>query len=337
MTTDTSLDPPGIAGTPRPHRKLLRLSHAALMTVAVSVTGGAIYETLASRGDAASYPPAGQLVDVGGYRLHLDCRGSGSPTIVMDAGLGGSSLDWSLVQPVLSQSTRVCSCDRAGMGASEPGPEPRTPERIATELHTLLENAGIEGPIVLVGHSLAGKTVRMFAHDYPSDVAGMVLVDARSEEVDMALSVAETDGFKGALNGQAMLYTVARRLGIARLFGVALLGQEPGVSHDLAQEMVLMQTTPNAIAATTAEGMARSDDDRILANSTLGAMPLVVIAAKESMDGIAGWPAAQKDLAALSTRGRLVVAPTGHAVQLEDPNLVIEAVQSVIENVQTRN
>lgn len=336
MTVDTSLRPSTAAAPPvrRRGRVLVRLAHGALMAGAVAVAAGTIYEALASWGDAASHPATGQLVDVGGYRLHLDCRGTGSPTVVLDAGLGGSSLDWSLVQPTLALSTRVCSYDRAGMGWSEPGPAPRSPAHIAEELHTLLHDAGVEGPFVLVGHSLAGKNIRMFAHDFPSEVAGMVLVDTRSEQIDMALSDAEVDGFKSALNGQATLYAVARRLGIARLFGVALLGQQPLVSRDLAQEMVLTQTEPNAIAATKAEGMERSADDAMLTGSTLGTMPLVVIAAKESMDNIRGWPAAQEELAALSSKGHLIVAETSHAVQLENPKLVVDAVLSAVNDVR---
>src|SRR5215212_4988242 len=130
---------------------------------------GASYEAIAAAGDARRYPAPGQLVDVGGYRLHIQCVGAGSPTVVLDAGLSGSSLDWSLVQPELGRSTRVCAYDRAGMGWSDPGPQPRTPRQIADELHTLLTNAGIVEPYVLVGHSLAGKNVRLFALAHPDE------------------------------------------------------------------------------------------------------------------------------------------------------------------------
>src|SRR5918912_1497138 len=152
---------------------------------------GASYEAIAAAGDARSYPPPGQLVDVGGYRLHIQCVGTDSPTVVLDAGLSGSSLDWSLVQPELGRTTRVCAYDRAGMGWSDPGPQSRTPRQIAGELHTLLTKAGIAGPYVLVGHSLAGKNVRLFALSHPEEVAAMVLVDARSEYVDATTSPAE--------------------------------------------------------------------------------------------------------------------------------------------------
>ena len=159
----TTMHIPSSAG--RRRRRVLRGSGRALAAllalIAILALAGASYEAIAATGDARHYPPPGTLVDVGGFRLHINCVGTGSPTVVLDAGLGGSSLDWSLVQPELGRSTRVCAYDRAGMGWSDPGPQPRTPGQIARELHTLLTNAGIAGPYVLVGHSLAGTNVSM--------------------------------------------------------------------------------------------------------------------------------------------------------------------------------
>src|SRR5438067_2242557 len=126
-------------------RRLLRgigRGLAALFGLIVVVAlVGASYEAIAAAGDARRYPAPGQLVDVGGYRLHIQCVGTGSPTVVLDAGLGGMSLDWNLVQTEMGQTTQVCAYDRAGMGWSDPGPQPRTPSQIARELHTLLTNA----------------------------------------------------------------------------------------------------------------------------------------------------------------------------------------------------
>jgi pimeloyl-ACP methyl ester carboxylesterase len=314
----------------RLRRMLARIAGGTLGAIAILAAAGAIYETIAASGDASAYLPTGRLIDVGGYRLHLDCRGAGSPTIVMDAGLSGSSLDWILVQSELANGNRVCSYDRAGMGWSEPGPAPRSPAQIADELHTLLRNSDVPGPYVLVGHSLGGKTVRMFALAHPSEIAGMVLVDARSERIDAQMSETEVEGFTQALNGQATLYTVARRFGLVRLLGGPLLVGEPLVPPDLAQEMVLLQTTSSAVAETLAEGLARADNDAELADSTLGAMPLVIVAAADNMSNLPGWPVAQQALAALSSKGRLVVADSGHYVQLEQPNVVIDAVRSVL-------
>jgi pimeloyl-ACP methyl ester carboxylesterase len=123
-------------------------------------------------------------VDVGGYNLYVNCRGFGDPTVVLDAGLGVASDSWVLVQPEVAQFTRVCTYDRAGLGNSDRGPTPRTTRRIANELHMLLSNSGLQPPYVLVGHSFGGLNMRMYASEYPDEVAGMVLVDASHEDWD---------------------------------------------------------------------------------------------------------------------------------------------------------
>ncbi|HZI74994.1 MAG TPA: alpha/beta hydrolase, partial [Gemmatimonadales bacterium] len=140
---------------------------------------GASYESAAEAADVRAYPPPGQLVDVGGYRLHINCTGTGSPTVVIESGWGDMSAAWGWVQPEVAKTTRVCTYDRAGMGWSEASPEPRVAREYAKELHTLLANAHETGPYVLVGHSMGGFTVLVYAHDYPADVSGLVLVDSQ--------------------------------------------------------------------------------------------------------------------------------------------------------------
>ena len=192
---ETTTSSPNTVSSPQPRRRpnrwvLLDRTYPA-RTAGVDrplASGGATYEAIMAAGDDKRYPPPGQLVDVGGYRLHLHCIGQGSPTVVLDAGLGAFSLDWGAVQPQIATSTRVCAYDRAGLGWSEPGPTPRSPQQFADELHALLTNAGVEGPYVLVAHSISGKTARLFASQHPNEVAGMVLVDARHESVDEHLT-----------------------------------------------------------------------------------------------------------------------------------------------------
>ena len=118
---------------------------------------------------AAQYPAPGQLVDIGGYKLHLNCMGEGSPTVIMDAGNNDFSVTWATVQPEIGQFTKVCSYDRAGFGWSEPSPLPRTSSVMVGELHTLLAAAELESPFVLVGHSFGGVNMRLYAHQYPSE------------------------------------------------------------------------------------------------------------------------------------------------------------------------
>ena len=119
-------------------------------------------------------------MDIGGYRLHINCTGKGSPTVVVDAGWGDSSAGWGWVQPEVAKTTRICTYDRAGMGWSEVSPQPRTAREFAKELHTLLKNANEPGPYVLVGHSMGGNTMRVYAHDFPAEVAGLVLIDPQN-------------------------------------------------------------------------------------------------------------------------------------------------------------
>ena len=128
--------------------------------------------------DATAYPMPGQLIDVGGHRLHLNCTGSGSPTVVLEPGAGEMSSDLGWIAPAVARDTRVCVYDRAGRGWSEPADTPQDGRQIATDLHTLLQRGNVPGPYVLAGHSFGGLYVLTFAARYPDEVAGMVLVDS---------------------------------------------------------------------------------------------------------------------------------------------------------------
>ena len=147
--------------------KALLWAVAALLALAVI---GAIYQAVATEIDRRTYPPPGQLVEVGGHRLHLHCVDQGTPTVILEAASGGMSAHWVRVQQEVARTTRACAYDRAGLGWSEPGPGPRDARQISSELHTLLGNAGIEGPYVLVGHSYGGLYVRTHADRYPDEV-----------------------------------------------------------------------------------------------------------------------------------------------------------------------
>jgi pimeloyl-ACP methyl ester carboxylesterase len=146
--------------------------------VALGVSLGILYQTLGTRRDARTHPPPGRMVDLATHRLHILEKGSGSRTILLEAGLMSTVLSWAVLQEKLSRSYRVVSYDRAGLGWSDLGPMPRTADRIVDELHLMLERAGIPPPYVLVGHSFGGLTMPLFAARYPGETAGMVLVDA---------------------------------------------------------------------------------------------------------------------------------------------------------------
>jgi pimeloyl-ACP methyl ester carboxylesterase len=161
------------------------LRNAALVLVGLVLllaVAGATYQSIATRAEVRRSPEAGRLVDVGGYRLKINCTGRGSPTVVLEAGLSDVSVEWKHVQPEIARFSRVCSYDRAGYGGTDPGPMPRTSAQIAHELHALLQHAGEAPPYLLVGSSFGGYPVRVFNGEYPDQVVGLVLADATQED-----------------------------------------------------------------------------------------------------------------------------------------------------------
>ena len=142
-----------------------------------------LYHCIASIIDNYRYPPIGKLVDIGGYKLHLNTSGEGNITVICDAGLSGTSLGWSLVQAEASKFARVCSYDRAGYSWSDPSPLERTSVNIARELYALLKKANIPGPYILIGHSFGGANVLIFADLYPEETLGVILVDSVHEDM----------------------------------------------------------------------------------------------------------------------------------------------------------
>src|SRR6266436_67251 len=146
--------------------------------LAVPVVAGAIYQAIGTWRDRRRFPPPGRLVRVNERLMHIHVTGEGTPTVVLESGMGASCLTWTLVQPQVAQFTRVVSYDRAGHGWSDPAREPRTALQIAQELHALLDATALPGPYVLVGHSFGGYVNRAFAHIYRNEVVAMVLVDS---------------------------------------------------------------------------------------------------------------------------------------------------------------
>ena len=323
-----------------PSRLAHRIARVVLAATVVSLmlpVAGALYEAMAARSDAGAAPSAGRLIDVGGFRLHIYCVGSGSPTVILDAGLGGTSLDWSLVQPELGTTTRVCAYDRAGMGWSDPSPHARTPEQLADELHQLLTKAKIGGPYVLVAHSLSGKSARLFALNHRQEVAGMVLVDARSEYVDDRTTSAENSAFLQSIASQGGQYALARQFGIVRLLGAQLAGTS-NASSETRKRIALLATNETAIHATAGEAYARAASDEALRTQPpMGDLPLIVLASDQSLASLPNWPAAQRQQAALSSVGKVVIASgSSHAVPWDRPDLVISSVRAVIAAARGR-
>ena len=332
-----------------------KLFHAVMITLLVLLI--LAFVTLAAGTFARSslakrYPPPGQLVDVGGYRLHLNCMGQGSPTVILDAGLGDFSLTWGQVQPEIAKITRVCSYDRAGYGWSESSPQHQTAITKAEALHTLLVNAEIPGPYVLVGHSLGGLIGRVYTHSYPDEVAGMVLVDSSHEEMYLRQTAA-VPKYIEILQGSREQASQYRLFGLLSSTGImAMMPQvipNPGISEAAFEQYKVNWATTDFFDTILAEAQSIDEilaETRALHITSFGDMPLIVLSAGKE-EGIPALSEAenqlffevrrslQSDLLKLSTNSKQVIAQqSSHYIQTDQPDLVIESIQEMVEKIR---
>ena len=321
------------ARTPR-RRRIRRIALGLLALPFALALLGLAYEAGMAATDARRYPPPGRLVDVGSHRLHLHCSGTGSPTVVLEGGKGLTTLHWSLVQPQLAADTRVCAYDRAGQGWSEPGPLPRTPERVVEELHTLLQAAGESGPYVLAGHSLGGRYVRLFAARYPEEVAGLVLVDARSEYHDQHVTPA-MKAQMAAQNTPGPEIGPMRRLGLLRLFAAPITTASDPEAALLPREtltaMMVQSVRPAALTAGQSEFVEMERSDSLLQQASLGNLPLRVLASEQASAVDPLWMKGQEDQAARSTNSTLRLLPGNHYLMYGNAEAVVGAVREVLQ------
>jgi pimeloyl-ACP methyl ester carboxylesterase len=295
-----------------------------------------IYENISEARDRRFNPEDGRLYDVGGFKMHMACTGEGSPAVILESGLGDTYVSWRKVQPQIAKFTRVCSYDRAGLGYSESSPQPRTSKVMAAELHSLLKAAGIAPPYVLVGHSMGGYNVRLYASLFPSEVTGVVLVDASHPDQDNRFP-SELKNMEGSWVREAEFLEYTTPFGVPRLIG--LCDEDPVQRaaecnfHSAREGVAELKSFAESAAQTAATG-------------SLGDLPLAVLSHdpdKPSADIPAdlakptneAWEKMQEELAHLSTRGTHEIAKnSSHYIQMDRPDLVIDAVRSVVEQAR---
>jgi pimeloyl-ACP methyl ester carboxylesterase len=317
----------------------VRIKRAVLWLVA-GVLGlaalGSVYQIVGTALDRRA-APQGQRVDVGGYELYLYCTGEnqeGKATVVLESGLGATSAVWGRIQPEVAKTMRVCSYDRAGMGWSDPGSQPRDAKHIAQDLHTLLANAGIPGPYVLVGWSYGGLYIQEYAGLYGDEVAGLVLID--SSYPDQWTSTPER---RAQFKKVSLLFHLApalSRMGVMRVIG--LLQPDPGLPEPFNQEFKAsfaaakdwdtqgdeFLATP-AIAAQVKEARFRDDLPLAVLSATLHGTP----ASEEQL-----WQNWQRQMAALSTNSiQHIVDGADHASFWRDPEAVEVSVAAILDVV----
>lgn len=305
------------------------LLYPVVASLALGAIGG-MYETAARARDQYEYPAPGSLYDVGGHRLHLYCTGTGSPTVVLETGLGGISSGWARITDKVDRTTRVCTYDRAGQGWSDDVDTPQDGLAIAADLHTLLARAGESGPYVLVGHSAGGPYVMTFASQYPDDVAGIVLLDSMSPyEFD------ELPGFTAEQSvmhrGLGVLPSLAR-LGAGRVLPTSAWSSDP---KPAASRVQAFASSPRGMRNMRDEqSMYRTVFDQAKALTSLGGKPLVVVTATESMQKHKEWGNLQYRLASLSTNSQHRVADATHAGLVDDEQSFESSVQGIAAVIQ---
>ena len=276
-------------------------------------------------------PPPGEMVVVGGRQMHLHCQGQGSPAVILESGIPGTSLGWASVIEDIASFATVCAYDRAGYGWSEAGPGPRTISNITGELRELLRTARLDPPYVLAGHSFGGLVVQLYASRFPDEVAGMVLVDSAHSDL------ARRSGHLERMGGVAFRLKLLAPLGIARLIIDPPAGSpesRPSSVRQMEKE-VLATTRSFRTMASEMAGLRESLNQAAVDRTRLGRKPLIVLTEGERR--MEFWHAMQKQFTELSDSSEWqVVNGAGHFIHQDKPDIVVDAIRRVVESARGR-
>ncbi len=329
--------------------KRIALTIGGLILAAVLV--GASYEQIMRWRATKEFPVQGRLIDIGGRHMQIDCRGSGTPIVVFEAGLDTmGSLSWSAVHDAVATTTRACAYSRAGIMWSEPAAGKFKPDNVAQDLHALLQAAGEHAPFVLVGHSLGGPYIMNFTRLYPQDIAGLVFVDA--SHPDQLDRMAKAAGKKMEM-GEGMI-KVASALswtGIPRLIEThtdnptfpakAKLAQDAYFSRSLS---AALQELDSLSATLSSAGQLRQLEDRPIVVLTAtkpypeGMLKAMQMTNEQGHRIQTAWKEMHDDEATWSHHSRHELVPDAtHYIQFDRPDLVIAAVKEVVHDVRAAN
>lgn len=308
------------------------------------------YERVSQRRYRARFTPPGCIYDIDGRRMHMLCMGErrpGQPLVILEAGHGSWSSCWQKVQPEVARFARVCAYDRAGYGWSDPVPGPAKPERMVADLHALLRHAGEPGPYLMVGHSMGGALVRLFATLFPEEVTGMVWVDSVQEDFPAYLPVGRW-AFSAVQRG-AYLGALLAEMGFLRATGLGrFIAQYPSVTDPLDGEALTEQVSQpgymRVVAAETATLADLPGWQRVQPHyADLPVISLEALYSEQPPFHItpplwqrfrAGWHRMHDDLSLRAEHIERIPVACGHVIMNERPDLVVEAIRKQLERLQ---
>lgn len=310
---------------------------------------GLSYQFISTKIDNYRYPAPGKMVDVGGFKLHINCSGIGKPTVILDAGMGCHSTNWTFVQKGIEQFTHVCSYDRAGLGWSEESTNPRTSAFIAEELHTLLHNTNAQPPYILVGHSSGGINMRLYANTYPEEVFGVILVDSsnekqmeRFEEIEKCFprELSYFERFKGYI----LTSKISFYLGITRLYFSKF--ENIPYPEEIKDVLLAKNLATKSLRTDESTPIKESLQQVEQSKNSLENKPLIVITAgkknesEEELEKEIGkaWIICQKELAEQSKRCKQIIAEkSGHMINHEQPEIIVDAIREMVHEYNLQN
>ncbi len=317
------------------------LSCAALLVLLATV--GSLYQWQAARQDRMAIPAPGELLEVDGLRIHLDCRGSGEPTIVLEAGLGYGASTWSQVHEPLAALTRTCAYDRPGMDWSDPLDHPAGAAEVAERLHRIMAAADLSGPKILVGMSAGGLFVREYFARHPQDIVAMMLVDSSHEQQGLRLPRLDDSALRRSLAICRWLAPIGVVRALSMLDRALGRQQIPASERSKVRANAYQTHYCRAMELEIAGFVTEVGDDR--PPDSLGDLPLVVLSRGTGPDpdevpgldqqqvrqASAVWIELQTELAGLSSRGqRFVAEHSGHMIQQQQPALVIDKLAELV-------
>ncbi len=306
------------------------------ITLLICICAFLIYQKTATLFDDYRYPPPGKMVDVGGYKLHIHSTGEGEATVVLDAGLSGTSIGWTLVQSAVERFTRVCSFDRAGYAWSEEAASKRTSKNLAEELHTLLHQAGIPGPYLLVGHSFGGCNALLFADIYPEETLGVILVDSVHEDMLQKFPTPARNQLSRLIEHPSIQCLLAR-IGYKRWKGPSSEIEQMFASLPPKMgRMYLAQMNKTNYTKTVSREMESFSESLAQLHQShihLQDKPLIVISAGKFSNAQEEklWSELQHRLLSKSYLAKQIIAKkSDHMINHHQPEIIVEAVQEIL-------